>query len=132
MKKRKQAHFSALNSSSLVILSADVPLPLTRTQGNMKEQTMNMTKCEIPQPLSRSHFPGSCWGAGKIDALSTAFGRRVAQFLFPRQFIYIQSALVIRRLYHGSNRRKKKEEKKSSNCVVILISWMETIKSNLE
>lgn len=46
-------------------------------------QTMNMTKCEIPQPLSMSHFPGSCWGkAGRIDPLSTAFGRRVAHFFF--------------------------------------------------
>lgn len=59
MTKRKLAHFSALNSSSLVILSADVLLPLTGMQGNMKEQTMNMTKCETPQPLSRSQLPGS-------------------------------------------------------------------------
>lgn len=50
---------------------------------------MNMTKCEIPQPLSRSHFPGSCWEAGKIDPLSTAFGRRVVQFL--SQAIYLHS-----------------------------------------
>lgn len=78
--KKKEANFSSLNNNSLVILSVDVPLPLTRTQGNMKEQTMNMTKCENPQPLSRSHLPGSCWGAGKIDPLSTAFGRRVSQF----------------------------------------------------
>lgn len=85
--KERGAHFSSLNS--LVILSLDVPLPLTCTQGNMKEQTMNMTKCEIPQPLSRSHFPGSCRGAGKIDPLSTAFGRRAAHFF--SQAIYLHS-----------------------------------------
>lgn len=59
-KKEKKQILSSLSLRSLVILSAALPLPLTRTQGNMKQQTMNMTKCEIPQPLSRSHFPGSC------------------------------------------------------------------------
>lgn len=60
-------------------------------------QTMNMTKCEIPQPLSMSHFPGSCWGkAGRIDPLSTAFGRRVAQFFFSSMAIYLHSVSLSR------------------------------------
>lgn len=60
-------------------------------------QTMNMTKCEIPQPLSMSHFPGSCWGkAGRIDPLSTAFGRRVAHIFFSSMAIYLHSVSLSR------------------------------------
>lgn len=112
-----------------------MPLPLTCTQGNMKEQTMNMTKCEISQPLSRSHFPSSCWGAEKIDPLSTAFGRRVAQFLFPGNLSTFSQSKS-----HGSfipleciwKTKRLEKKNRSSYYEVNLISSTETIKSNLQ
>lgn len=112
-----------------------MPLPLTRAQGNMKEQTMNMTKCEIPKPISRSHFHGSCWRAGKIDPQPTAFGRRVVQFLFPANLSKFSQSESYRSfippvsLYLWD---KKKRKNQSPNCEVNLISSIEAIKSNLE
>lgn len=99
---------------------------------------MNMTKCEIPKPLSRSHFHGSCWRAGKIDPLSTAFGRTVAQFLFPGNLSkFSQSELYGSfippvSLYLCNNQKKKREKNQRPNCEVNLISSIEAIKSNLE
>lgn len=117
-----------------------MPLPLTCTLGNMWEQTMNVTKCEIPQPLSRSHFPGSCWREGKIEDLSTAFGKRFAQFFI----LFFQGNLSTfsKSKLHGSfiplkciwetKKIEKKNNNKSSNCEVNLISSTETIKRNLQ
>lgn len=80
---------------------------------------MNMTKCEIPQPLSRSHFPGSCWGAAKIDPLSTAFGRRAAHFF--SQTIYLHSVSpsckAALSLFNVSKRQKKKKYKLNAPTV---------------
>lgn len=48
------SYLTVLNS--LVILSVNALLPFTCTQGNMNEQTMNATKCEILQTLSKVSF----------------------------------------------------------------------------
>lgn len=85
-------------------------------------------------------FPWQLLGeAGRIDPLSTAFGRRVAHTFF---FFLLHGNLSTfsQPKSHGSRvplskRRRthtKRERIKSCNCVVNLIWSMEPIKSNLE
>lgn len=114
-----------------------MPLPLTCTQGNMKEQTMNVTKCEIPQPLSRSHFPGSCWGSRKDRSSINSLWEESCAISSQAIYLHLVSLSLMEALsFLNVSERQKDWEKiknnKSSNCEVNLISSTETIKRNLQ